>query len=76
MQGELWLQVEPFSVAHKYSDSGNSTEKRLVTCNAATMKAVTAADDKQEVQEGAHLMFTYDVIFTVRLGLTRALVES
>lgn len=57
-------------MAHVYEESTNGTDRRLATCNAANMKAVTSADEKQEVQEGSQLVFTYDVIFTVRLLLT------
>ena len=60
------LQVEPFSVKHKYSGKWDDAKSTLTTCDPDSYKFVTDKDDKQEVKEHAEVIFTYDVAYKVR----------
>ena len=73
------VQVEPFSVKHKYSGKWEQRKSELSTCNPSALKFVTDKDEKQEVKEHAEIIFTYDVSYKVShpfvsqvLGLVRS----
>lgn len=71
------FEVEPFSVHHKYEGKWNADRPELSTCSPGSMKFVTERDQKQELVEGVEVIFTYDVLFKVRLGgLLRVAVFS
>ena len=61
------MQVEPFSVKHKYDGKWDPEKPELKTCNPSSMKFVTEKDTKQEVKEGEEIIFSYDVAFKVIL---------
>ncbi len=64
--------MEPFSVKHEYEPPYDKNNPDLKTCNPGRMVHVTHSLPPQQVDEGAEVVFTYDVIFQVRrwgLGL-------
>ena len=62
------FEVKPFSVQHKYDGSWNEDKPALSTCNPGSMKYVSDKDDPQEMKEGKEVIFTYDVVYEVRLS--------
>lgn len=60
----MGFEVEPFSVAHKYSGTWDDEDTpTLSTCDAASERYVSSKDSKQSVSEGKEVIFTYDVVF-------------
>ena len=57
----------PFSIQHTYEGAFNEASPELTSCNPGSMKFVTNKEEKQEVAEGKEVIFTYDVLFLVRL---------
>ena len=62
------FEVKPFSVQHKYDGTWNLDKPDLSTCNPGSMKYVSDKDEPQEVKEGKDVIFTYDVVYEVRLA--------
>eukprot|EP00955_Chlamydomonas_euryale_P009932 106731-Chlamydomonas_euryale.AAC.2 len=58
-------QVEPFSVKHKTDWSGGGSLPMLDTCNPGRVDFVTHEMWPQAVEEGAEVVFSYDVRFVV-----------
>lgn len=63
------FEVEPFSVKHDYEKPWDKGNPVLTTCNPGRMISVSHSQPPLEVKEGAEVVFTYDVKFTVRRGL-------
>lgn len=61
------FEVKPFSVQHKFEGTWNLDKPVLSTCNPGSMKYVSDKDEPQEVKEGKDVIFTYDVVYEVRL---------
>lgn len=61
------FEVKPFSVQHKFEGIWNLDKPVLSTCNPGSMKYVSDKDEPQEVKEGKDVIFTYDVVYEVRL---------
>jgi transmembrane 9 superfamily member 2/4 len=69
-------QVVPFSVQHTYEGAFNEASPELTSCSPGSMKFVTNKEEKQEVAEGKEVVFTYDVLFLVRLLYSRLSAAS
>eukprot|EP00879_Flechtneria_rotunda_P022456 GHRR01023707.1.p1 GENE.GHRR01023707.1~~GHRR01023707.1.p1 ORF type:complete len:284 (+),score=67.63 GHRR01023707.1:208-1059(+) len=59
------FEVEAFSVNHEYEEPWDANKPTLNTCNPGRMIAVSHSLPPQPVEEGAEVIFTYDVKFTV-----------
>lgn len=59
------FEVEPFSVKHEYEAPWDGYNTVLNTCNPGRAVAVSRGLPPQPVQEGAEVIFTYDVKFVV-----------
>jgi hypothetical protein len=59
------FEVEPFSAKHEYELPYDKNNPDLKTCNPGRMVHVTHSLPPQSVEEGAEVIFTYDVIFQV-----------
>lgn len=62
------FEVKPFSVQHKHEGTWNLDKPDLSTCNPGSMKYVSDKDEPQEMKEGKDVIFTYDVVYEVRLA--------
>ena len=60
------FEVEPFSVRHQYEGTLDTANPHLLTCAPASMRHVKHDDEPQAIQEGDEVVFTYDVLWTVR----------
>ena len=60
------FEVEPFSVRHQYEGTLDQDNPKLLTCAPASMRHVRHEDEPQAVEDGAEVIFTYDVRWTVR----------
>eukprot|EP00879_Flechtneria_rotunda_P003817 GHRR01004057.1.p1 GENE.GHRR01004057.1~~GHRR01004057.1.p1 ORF type:complete len:639 (+),score=130.92 GHRR01004057.1:208-2124(+) len=58
------FEVEAFSVNHEYEEPWDANKPTLNTCNPGRMIAVSHSLPPQPVEEGAEVIFTYDVKFT------------
>jgi transmembrane 9 superfamily member 2/4 len=59
------FEVQPFSVKHGYEAPWDAQNPILSTCNPARMVHVSHELPPQPVQEGAEVIFSYDVKFQV-----------
>eukprot|EP00897_Mesotaenium_endlicherianum_P009787 jgi/Mesen1/8837/ME000053S08240 len=57
------FEVEPFSVKHEFDSPFDESKPHLHTCNPGSMQYVNHGLAPQMVEEGAEVIFTYDVIF-------------
>jgi transmembrane 9 superfamily member 2/4 len=65
------FEVEPFSVKHRYDGEWPATGPLppLLTCNPQRMEFVRHDAEPQVVQADEEIIFTYDIMFTVRTSL-------
>lgn len=62
------FEVEPFSVAHEYDKPWDAKNPVLTTCNPQRMISVSHSQQPLQVEKGNEVVFTYDVVFSVRSG--------
>lgn len=65
------FEVEAFSVKHEYDKPWDAKNPTMTTCNPARMIAVSHSLPPQPVEEGAEVVFTYDVKWSVSVSPRR-----
>lgn len=61
------FEVEAFSVKHEYEKPWDPKNPTMTTCNPGRMIAVSHSLPPQPVEDGAEVVFTYDVKWSVSL---------
>jgi transmembrane 9 superfamily protein 2/4 len=70
------FEVEAFSVKHEYDKPWDAKNPTMTTCNPARMIAVSHSLPPQPVDEGAEVVFTYDVKWSVSHTLHSDYVDT